>query len=527
MNGARTVPRYLRLWGRRVEYCQVQIRGVSGRLRLFLPGVFAIETDLNSRAAMDATPGAHSTEQEVTGAVTGATGVTAAGPHAGAGLQAIAEPVRQRERIAAIDALRGFALLGILVMNISSFALHEGFDFHPTSIGNIGRLNMILWAARFVLFEGKMRGIFSMLFGAGVILLTSRLEQRGEGSRSADIFLRRNMWLVAIGLTHGYFLWFGDILYAYGLTALLFLYPCRKLQARTLIAAGLLIFAVNGIYLGVRYEQRKHLIERAKIAAAAEAAGQKLTDEQKEDLQAWQKSLKAAHPEQSELDEEKTEMRSGYWSVMKRYEAITTEINSTVYYRFGFCDYAGMMLLGMGLLQAGFLSAQLPHRTYAWTAAIGYGIGLPFGAWNTFEAWRHGFDTLSLFKWLLLPYDWQRLLVGLAHASIVLMIVKAGALKWITKPLAAVGQMALSNYLGTSLLCTLIFNGYGFGLFGKLQFYQLSYVVAAVWVVNLVASPLWLKYFRFGPVEWLWRSLTYWKRQPMRRQAEAGAAATA
>ena len=102
--------------------------------------------------------------------------------------QSLAEPVTQRERISAVDTLRGFALLGILVMNISSFALHEGFDFHPTSIGNIGKLNMLLWAARFVLFEGKMRAIFSMLFGAGVVLLTSRLEKRGDGMRAADIF---------------------------------------------------------------------------------------------------------------------------------------------------------------------------------------------------------------------------------------------------------------------------------------------------------------------------------------------------
>jgi len=431
--------------------------------------------------------------------------------------QSLAEPVTQRERISAVDTLRGFALLGILVMNISSFALHEGFDFHPTSIGNIGKLNMLLWAARFVLFEGKMRAIFSMLFGAGVVLLTSRLEKRGDGMRAADIFARRNLWLVAIGVAHGYFLWFGDILFPYGITALLFLYPCRKLKARTLLASGLAVFAAYAVYNGVRYENRKHLIQRAQVAQTAEVAGEKLSDEQKDDIKAYQRILKVAHPDQEELEKEKAEMRSGYWTVMKRYGSITLEFNGEGYYRFGFCDYVGMMLIGMGLLRAGFLSAQLPYRAYAWTAAVGYGIGLPFSALSTWEAWRHGFDSLTLFRWLVLPYDWQRLVVGLAHASIVLMIVKARALKWITRPLAAVGQTALSNYLGTSLICTLIFNGYGLGLFGRLQFYQLFYVVAGVWVVNLVASPIWLRYFRFGPVEWVWRSLTYWKAQPMRK----------
>ncbi len=436
--------------------------------------------------------------------------------------EAVAEPVVQRERIAAVDMLRGFALLGILVMNITSYALHEGFDFRPTSIGDIGKTNMILWAARFVLFEGKMRALFSMLFGAGVILLTSRLEKRGEGTRAADIFLRRNLWLVAIGVIHGYFLWFGDILYSYAITALLFLYPCRKLSGRVLVTAGVAVFAVAGIYNVVRYEKRKQVVQRGQVAAAAEAAGQKLTDEQKEDLRAWQKIQKAAHPEAAELEKEKSEMRSGYWAVMGRYADITFDVQSTSYYRFGFCDYLGMMLIGMGLLRLGFLSGQLPYRAYGWTALVGYGLGLPLGALSTWEAWRHGFDTLSLLRWELLPYDLQRLLVGLAHASMMLMIVKAGALQWITRPLAAVGQTALSNYLGTSVICTLIFNGYGLGLFGKLQFYQLFYVVAGVWAVNLIVSSIWLKYFRFGPVEWLWRSLTYWRLQPMPKGDPAG-----
>jgi len=433
------------------------------------------------------------------------------------GSVALGEPVQQRERISAVDTLRGFALLGILVMNISSYALHEGFDFHPTSIGDIGKLNIVLWAVRFVLFEGKMRGIFSMLFGAGVILLASRLEKRGEGTHAADIFLRRNLWLVAIGVIHGYFLWFGDILYTYAVTGLLFLYPCRKLKGRTLLIAGLAAFVITEIYGLTRYENRKRLIERAQVAQAAEAAGQKLSDQQKDDLKTYQRILNAAHPDQAELEKESAEMRGGYAGVFRRYATETMNVQSVSYYKFGFCDSLGMMLIGMGLLQLGFLSAQLPYRAYAWTAVIGYGIGLPLGALSTWEAWRHGFPSLVLLRWLLLPYDWQRLAVGIAHASIVLMIVKAGALKWITRPLAAVGQTALSNYLGTSVICTLIFNGYGLGMFGKLQFYQLFYVVAGVWAVNLTVSPLWLRYFRFGPVEWAWRSLTYWKMQPMRR----------
>src|SRR5262245_42549868 len=117
-----------------------------------------------------------------------------------------AEPVPERERISSIDALRGFALLGILVMNITTFAMPGIFDFNPTAVGPMSGLNRTLWVLRFVLFDGKMRAIFSMLFGAGVILLTSRLERR-DPARSADIFARRNLWLTLFGVLHGYFVW--------------------------------------------------------------------------------------------------------------------------------------------------------------------------------------------------------------------------------------------------------------------------------------------------------------------------------
>jgi len=439
-----------------------------------------------------------------------------------------AGPVRQSERISSVDVLRGFALLGILLMNIGDFALHEGFDFNPTSIGNIGKLNLLLWAGRFVLFEGKMRAIFSMLFGAGVILLTSRLEKRGDGAIAGDIFTRRNMWLTLFGVLHAYFLWWGDILYFYGMTALLFLYPCRKLKARTLLIAGAVVVLGGVGYRTMRLESRIHLAQRAEEAKRLQAAGQPLTDEQKEDVKSWDKIVASQHPDQKELEEEAAELRGGYGSVFRHNAPIVFDEQGAGFYRFGFFDSLGMMLLGMGLLQAGFLTGAWKKRAYIATAMIGYGVGLPLGVLCTWQVWRHNFAPLSIVKWELLPYDVQRVFAGMAHAAVVLLIVKAGALKWITRPLAAVGQTALSNYLGTTVICVLLFDGYGLGLFGRLQFYQLFYVVAGVWVVNLAASPIWLRYFRFGPVEWAWRSLTYWKRQPMRRvEISSGASAIA
>jgi uncharacterized protein len=438
---------------------------------------------------------------------------------------ALAAPVAQRDRISAVDTLRGFALMGILVMNIGDYALPQGFDYNPTILGPIGKGSLLLWAVRFVLFEGKMRALFSMLFGAGVILLTSRLEKRGDAAISGDIFARRNLWLTLFGVLHAYFLWWGDILYFYGLTALVFLYPMRKLKARTLLVAGSLAVLTLVTYRVVRLEQRVHLSERAAAAQQLQAAGTALNEEQKADLKAWQGIVERSRPNKDELNKEISEMRGGYVSVFQHNAPDVISEQGAGYYRFGFCDSLGMMLIGMGLFQLGFLSGQLSNRTYIWIAVIGYAIGLPLGALSTWQVWRHNFDPLSLVRWEFLPYDVQRVLVSMAHASVVLLILKAGALKWIARLVAAVGQTALSNYLGTTVICTLIFDGWGFGAFGKLHFYQLFYVVAAIWIFNLTASTLWLKYFQFGPMEWVWRSLTYWKPQPMGRERVAGAVA--
>src|SRR5262249_22289474 len=177
-----------------------------------------------------------------------------------------AGPVAPSERIASLDVLRGFALLGILLMNIGDYALPGGFDYNPTILGPLSKLNFFLWAGRFVLFEGKMRALFSMLFGAGVILLTSRLERRGDAAMAGDIFTRRNMWLTLFGVLHAYFLWWGDILYFYGMTALLFLYPCRKLKARTLLGAGAVVIPGCAGYRSIRREPRGRLAARAEPA---------------------------------------------------------------------------------------------------------------------------------------------------------------------------------------------------------------------------------------------------------------------
>src|SRR5690242_7856491 len=153
------------------------------------------------------------------------------------------EPVTETERISAIDTVRGCAVLGILLLNIVAFAFpYQAYD-DPSIMENPTSPNVAVWAINFVLFDGKMRTIFSMLFGAGVVLLTSRAEKRNAGEFVADIYYRRTIWLLAIGLFHAFFIWSGDILYAYAIAGL-FLFPLRKARPSRLIASGIAVLAL-------------------------------------------------------------------------------------------------------------------------------------------------------------------------------------------------------------------------------------------------------------------------------------------
>jgi uncharacterized protein len=167
-------------------------------------------------------------------------------------------------------------------------------------------------------------------------------------------------------------------------------------------------------------------------------------------------------------------------------------------------------------MKLGVISAARSAKLYAALVAVGFAVGLPLHTFATWWTYHRGFDPIDI-AWLSATYDPGRLAVALAYIGVVMLVVRAGLFRMLTASLAAVGRMALTNYLATTLVCTTIFNGYGFGLFGSLQRYQLYFVVLGIWAVQLVISPIWLRYFLFGPAEWAWRSLTYWKAQPLWR----------
>lgn len=436
-----------------------------------------------------------------------------------------AGPVQRSERISSLDVLRGFALLGILLMNIVGFALYFSAYDDPTVAGGATGANLGVWVVMHILAEGKMRCLFSMVFGASMILLTARMEERGAAAASGDVYYRRTLWLMLFGIVHAYLLWLGDILYPYALCGLA-LFPFRRMRPRNLLIIGgalVLLQASGTIFYGFKLQQT---IEKARQAEQAQKQGKKPTDEQTAAKKEWDETRDRLKPTPEILKKDAEGWRGNFFQVVKTRAKLVSHWHQAAYYSPNYWDMWSMMFIGMGLMKFGVFNAARSYRFYARLAIIGYAIGISVNSLTAWQTIRSNFDlTTRIFSYS--TYDLGRLSVAMAHLGVIMIVCKAGALRWLRSSLGAIGQMAFSNYIFQSVVCSTIFCGYGFGLYGKLQRYQLYYVVAGIWVLQMIASPMWIRRYRMGPLEWCWRSLTYWQRQPMRIERESVVTAAA
>ncbi len=400
------------------------------------------------------------------------------------------EPVRQDERIQSLDVLRGFALLGILVMNISSFSMPSAAYFNPTAWGSLEGLDGLVWRVAHLLADFKFMAIFSMLFGAGIVLMWERAEARSQGA--AGVHYRRMFWLIVFGLLHAHLIWYGDILYWYGMTGL-FVFLFRKRSPTTLIVVGVLLLGVASAITYLAGTSFEHWPEEAQIEIVEDMDP---SDEAK----------------QAEIEQ----YRGSWLEQMEPRRSSAIEMQTSTYLSWAFWRVSGLMLLGMAIYKLGVLSARRSRRLYQGLIAVALVVGLPvtwYGIQYNFAIeWR---APQYFFLGLQFNY-WASILVALGWISVVMLACQRGV-GWFTQPLAAVGQMAFSNYILQSLICTTIFYGHGFGQFASLERSAQMLVVLIVWVLQLIVSPIWMRHFRYGPLEWIWRTLVYLKAQPFRR----------
>lgn len=435
----------------------------------------------------------------------------------------LAVPVSQTERIGIMDALRGFAILGILLMNIPGFGLPSAVGYDPSVLNEFGTINY--WIYRWVVLfpEGTQRAIFSMLFGAGILLFTSRAEKKLAGVLPAEYFLRRQLWLLVFGLFDAWLLlWYGDILFDYACLGII-MYVFRKLPPKKLMIGAGICFLLMIARENRDLYQEKAVITKGERVAAIDTTKTKLTELQKEQLTAMtDMKERSTHEKKVKRMEKSIRKTTGSYAAVYEFRTAILESMLLRFVYFGVWDVLAFMFLGMAFFKTGMLLGQAPAKVYGIMTIVGLGVGL----WLSYIRFQpvvkyhySGFE-YNKHTWFEL-YTLSRLFRSLGILGFILLLYKSGWFKWLFALMRPVGQMAFTNYLTQSLVCGIFFYGVGFGMYGKLQRVEVYCFVLAVWVVQIIWSHLWLRYFNFGPFEWLWRSLTYWKKQPMRKRAKA------
>jgi uncharacterized protein len=418
-------------------------------------------------------------------------------------------PLDAAKRIDSLDVIRGIALLGILLMNINGMGLPFAYS-DPTIAGGADGLNLKVWIVNNMLFEGTMRGLFTLLFGAGVILLTGRLEKSGAGITTADIYYRRTLWLLFFGIINVYILlWHGDILYPYAIFGLM-LFPFRNAGVKTLFVVAAILISIGVIWDIADYHSKLRLQKEVVEIQAISDHDAGLTKSQEDKIKAWDKfTIKHTQEEVNELIDK---MHQSYFSVLSDKVKGNQFMQTWLPYRLWVWDILSFMLIGMAFFKLRIFHGERSNRFYLIMISLGYTVGLLLNFYETRMLLENNFAALTILK-ADQTYQIGRLFTTMGHVGLFMLFIKSGILNFLQKSLAAVGKLALSNYLMHSIVTSIIFYGDGFSLYGRLQRYELYYIVAALWIFQLIVSPIWLRYFQYGPAEWIWRSLTYQKRQ--------------
>lgn len=384
-------------------------------------------------------------------------------------------------RIHTLDLLRGFALLGILLMNITSFS-QVGMAYMNPHIGaGIEGYNRYFWDFNYLFADTRFMSLFSILFGAGVLLFARNAT--AKGNKAWALHYKRMFWLLIFGFIHAYLIWMGDILVSYSICgALAFLF--RNASFKTLWIVGSIFFVVP------------------MLLSASTYYG--MPPDELEEFFAFYHTSPAVYQEKLEI------MASSYLEQMPEriHEAI--ELQTIVFAIDKFWRIMSMMLLGMILFRKGILSNEHSESYYGKMAIWGIGVGFVISAFGLFRAYENGWQAGYIMN-VGSNYNYvASILMALGYIGLVNWWYKKGVFVGLQQRLQAVGRMAFTNYILTSIICTFIFNGHGLGYIGQVDRLEMFLIVFGVWGFLLLLSPWVLRHYRYGPLEWLWRKLTYY-----------------
>lgn len=410
-------------------------------------------------------------------------------------------------RLTELDATRGMAVMGILLINIISFSMPFAAYVNPLAWGGTGTADMIVWTVNQLLFEGRMRGLFALLFGVSALLVIERGDASGRSGTA--IHLRRMAVLAILGLAHLVLVWDGDVLLHYAVVGLLIpvLRPLPATKLTALAMTILLVFTLiwSGMMGGALY------LEHAARAPGASAD----TIRQAREVLANMPSANGPG-----IAEEVARMRGGYAGIVAHRAASVGQLFLQAFNALG-GETLAYMLIGMALWKSGFFTGGWDDRRLKRLMAWCYAISLPGLALLTWWAFASRFDPIVLmgnFVAWAVPF---RVICAVGHLALAVLLVRRLAGSRAIARIAATGRMALSNYLATSIVMTTVFNGYGLGLFGHVERAPVYGFVIAMWALMLLWSKPWLDRFAYGPFEWVWRSLARLEWQPLRGDRHA------
>lgn len=402
------------------------------------------------------------------------------------------------DRIATLDIIRGLAVMGIFSVNVVGMAMIEAAYFYPPAYGFGSTADRVMWAANFILIDGKVRALFSILFGAGIVLVCERAEAAGRPAW--QVHYPRMLVLLGFGLAHYYLLLWGDILANYALIGMV-AFAFRRLPVERLLALALICFALT-YTPGFLYSGQLDAAQALEAPAAP--------PESRAQIAAWRASL-IPDPAEIAADNAAHQSVADYARYILRTEPFRP-LEAIIGYG---GETLALILLGMAGYRSGCLTGAWPRRRYGQVAWWCVGASLVYFGASAWAILRAEFDP---FTYIPLDQYWAgplRPVAAAGYAALVILLFPRGGA--VADRLAATGRMAFSNYLGATLVGALLFNGYGLGLYGTLSRAEAWLFVPPVWALMLLWSPWWLARFRYGPLEWVWRSLARWRWEPLRR----------
>jgi len=398
----------------------------------------------------------------------------------------------QTARIRSLDVLRGVGVLGMLAIHIQLFAFPSLARWNPTAYGHFSGLNWWAWLLVAILADGKFITIFAMLLGVSIVMLAS---DRGDSAVPAwRAHMRRMSVLLVIGLLHAYFVWYGDMLVPLALSGTVAFFA-RRLSPPKLLVLGALTFATASV-LSFALTWSTARSDPAALAA-------------------WRAEWT---PTPASVAREVAEYRGGWSEQMAHRVPAALETETVDFVTRLLWQMTGLMLMGMALFKLGVLSAARSRAFYIRIGILGFGLGtllISLGLWRSAAA---GWDLLDYVLISQQLHYWGNLFVALGWTALVMLLCQRG---WPLNAMANVGRMALTNYLLQSVICTTIFYGHGFGLFGYVDRAGQLAIVVGIWTFQLIASTVWLRYFAVGPVEWLTRWLVFRRRPSFLRSSPA------